>query len=94
MVLADGAGEAELPAGVGSGDEVAADGLLAGDGLSVADPLVVGEGLLVGAAEGDVAGELADDGCAVGAAAWIGSVVPAAELGNSVITGSGADTAC
>jgi hypothetical protein len=100
-VPADGAGEDELSVEAGSGDEVAGDGLLAGDGLSVvagvlaadglpADGLLVGDG----AAGSDVAGELTGDGCAVGAGAGTGGVAPAAEAGNSVITGSTAAALC
>jgi hypothetical protein len=95
-VLGDGAGAAELSVGAGVGDEVAGDGLLAGDGLSVADELLAGDGLLVGdaAAAGAVAGELAGDDCAADAGTWIGTVVLAAEPGNSELTGSCADAAC
>ena len=91
-----------LSVGAGSGDDVAGDGLLAGDGLSVAEGLLAGDGLVVGAgllgcdgaADGDVAGELTDDGCAVDAGTGIGSVAFAVELGNSVITGSAAAALC
>lgn len=82
--MVDGAGDAALSVGDGAGDGAVGCGLVVEDGLPAGDGLVAGDG----AADGDAAGVLACDGAAVGTGTGIGSVAPAAELGNKVMTGS------
>jgi hypothetical protein len=96
LVPVDGAGDVVLSLGDGAGDEVAGPGLLDGAGLPVGEGLLVGAGLLVadglvvGVADGDVVSELTGAAGTVDVATGVGSVALAAELGNSVMTGSAA----
>ena len=97
------AGAVEPPVGDGAADELVGSGLLVGDGLSVADGLLVGDGLFVGDGllvgalppvgdgadvDGAVADVPADDAGTVVAGTGTGSVVLAADAGNSAATGS------